>query len=59
MEKICTAKAQLQLKLASAVVGHRKGFKHVNSKMAKGNISLLLDEVGHFTSKDQDKSTDI
>lgn len=47
------------MKLASAVVGHRKDFKHVNSKMTKGNISLLLDEVGHFTSKDQDKSTDI
>lgn len=57
MEKICTAEAQLELKLASAVVGHKKGFKHVNSKRkTKGNIGLLLDEVGHPTSRDEDKA---
>lgn len=51
-EKICMAKACLEFKLVSTVKDSKKDFfKYVNSKRRiRGNIGLLLDEVGNFTN---------
>ncbi|KAK4811193.1 hypothetical protein QYF61_019824 [Mycteria americana] len=47
-EKTCKAKAKLELKLASVVLGNKKGFlKYVNSKTrSKENIGPILVEDG-------------
>ncbi|GAB0184195.1 mitochondrial enolase superfamily member 1 [Grus japonensis] len=58
-EKICVAKAQLELKLASTVGNNKKGFfKYVNNKRrTRENIgSLLVNENGHLTNRDIDKA---
>ncbi|GAB0184088.1 mitochondrial enolase superfamily member 1 [Grus japonensis] len=57
-EKICAAKAQLELKLASTVGDNKKGFfKYINNKRkSRENIGSLLDENGHLTNRDIDKT---
>ena len=60
-DKICVAKTQLQLKLASTVADNKKYFlKYVNSKRRtkkkKKSTGLLLDEGGHFTKRNVDKA---
>lgn len=52
--KIHGAKAQLELKLARAVRDNKKGFKYLNSKKRQPHPSL--DEVGHLTDRDIDKT---
>ncbi|KAK4831610.1 hypothetical protein QYF61_018370 [Mycteria americana] len=53
-----TAKAQLELKLASVVSGKKKGFfKYVNSKRTyKENIRPILVDDGHLTNRDEEKA---
>ncbi|GAB0199179.1 mitochondrial enolase superfamily member 1 [Grus japonensis] len=57
-EKICVAKTQLQLKLASTVGDNKKGFfKYVdNKRRTRENIGLLLNKNGHLTNRDIDKA---
>ena len=56
-EEIRTAKAQLELKLASTVKDKKGCFKYVNSKrQARNNIGLLLDTHSHLTNRDIDKA---
>lgn len=52
------AKAQLKFRLASTMKDNEKGFlKDVNSKRRnRDNIGSLLDEVGHLTSRDVEKT---
>ncbi|KAK4833057.1 hypothetical protein QYF61_027719 [Mycteria americana] len=55
-EKMRKAKAQLELKLASAVSDKNSFFKYVNSKMSsKENTGLILVEDGHLTNRVEDK----
>ncbi|KAK4818300.1 LOW QUALITY PROTEIN: hypothetical protein QYF61_010762 [Mycteria americana] len=57
-EKTRKAKAPLELKLASVVSDHKKGFfRYVNSKRrSKENIGLILVEDGRLTNRDEEKA---
>ncbi|KAK4810867.1 hypothetical protein QYF61_008839 [Mycteria americana] len=57
-EKTRKAKAQLELKLASAASDNKKGFfKYVNSKRrSKENIGPILVKDGHLTNRDEEKA---
>ncbi|KAK4818823.1 hypothetical protein QYF61_019860 [Mycteria americana] len=52
------AKAQLELKLASVVSDHKKGFfRYVNCKRrSKENVGPILIEDGHLTNRDKEKA---